>query len=300
MTLHRTKLTAVVLSLFVAIAWAQTASSDKPLVTDGRGNSISATDILVAAERVPEASRSTFLSRVDNVSRQAEELFLRRGLAAEAERAGLDKNPLVAAQLQQARDRILSDARVAEIDKAASISDEAARAYAREVYRATPQRFAAAAQTRAKHILIRPTPDGKGRELAKDLLAQLRSGASFDDLARRHSADSANAAKGGDLGYFADNTMVKPFEDAVAALTQPGAISDVVDTEFGYHIIKLEGRRPAGTLPFEEVREGLEREARTKVQNEARQANIAVLQRTAKVDSAAMEAFAKQYESPAR
>jgi hypothetical protein len=91
---------------------------------------------------------------------------------------------------------------------------------------------------------------------AEEVLAKLRAGGDFDALAKEHSGDPSNKDKGGDLGWFGRGMMVKPFEEAAFAL-KPGELSGVVETQFGYHIIKLEERRtqdsPNGQ-PVEQVR----------------------------------------------
>jgi peptidyl-prolyl cis-trans isomerase C len=112
---------------------------------------------------------------------------------------------------------------------------------------------------RARHILLRAetarTPEQRAeiRKKIEDLLAQVRAGADFAELARLHS-DDRTAEEGGDLGEFPRGRMVKPFEDAAFAM-QPGEISGVVESRFGFHIIKLEGRSPAKVMTLEEARE---------------------------------------------
>ncbi|HEV7902781.1 MAG TPA: peptidylprolyl isomerase [Pyrinomonadaceae bacterium] len=90
---------------------------------------------------------------------------------------------------------------------------------------------------------------------AEELLARLRAGGDFNALAKEHSIDTSNKDQGGDLGWFGRGMMVKPFEDAAFAL-KPGELSGIVETQFGYHIIKLEERRmqdsPTGQ-PVEQV-----------------------------------------------
>jgi peptidyl-prolyl cis-trans isomerase D len=106
-------------------------------------------------------------------------------------------------------------------------------------------------QIRASHVLL--TTEGKDdaavRAQAEQILKEAKSGADFAALARKYSNDESNAQQGGDLDYFGRGRMVPAFETAAFALA-PGEISDIVKTEFGYHIIKLTDRKPAIVRPI--------------------------------------------------
>jgi parvulin-like peptidyl-prolyl isomerase len=113
-------------------------------------------------------------------------------------------------------------------------------------------------QVHARHLLISTREggadvDAKAKARADSLLAAIRHGADFADLAKRFSQDPGSAATGGDLGWFGHGRMVPEFDRAAFAL-KPGEVSAVVKTQFGYHILKLEERKAAGTRPFDEVR----------------------------------------------
>ncbi len=102
-------------------------------------------------------------------------------------------------------------------------------------------------EVRAQHILIRPKDEsGKSnddaRKLAEDILKMAKSGQDFSELAKKYSMDPGNAKNGGDLGFFKKGSMVKEFDDAVFAL-KPGQVSNLVKTQFGYHIIKMNESR---------------------------------------------------------
>lgn len=242
--------------------------------------------------RMTEASRQKVLSNPETIQQVATNLLVRRVLAFEAQRDGLAKLPLVAAALNIASDRALSDARLAKLDEQNSPSDAALEAYARNAYQASGARFEKPAQTRARHILI----DNKGPEsLAKanELLAQLRAGASFEDLAKANSTDAGSAARGGDLGFFGAGQMVRPFEDAVNTLNKPGDLSAPVESQFGYHIIRLEERREQSRQPYEAVRTVLMNEARIPLTNEARIAKITSINKEVSFDKDAIEALSK-------
>lgn len=123
-------------------------------------------------------------------------------------------------------------------------------------------------ERRASHILLTAGEGGSAsdkagaRRKAEELLVQLRKNPNdFAKLAREFSKDPGSAAKGGDLGFFGRNMMVKPFEDAAFKL-KPGEISDVVETDFGFHIIRVDEVKPATYKPFEAVRADIEREYR--------------------------------------
>jgi peptidyl-prolyl cis-trans isomerase SurA len=102
-----------------------------------------------------------------------------------------------------------------------------------------------------RQIVIVPKPDSasnaRALQLAESLLVALRQGANFPDVARKYSDDSASREQGGELGWFRRGVMVKEFED-VAFRLRPGTISDVVQTEFGFHIIQVERSQPAEIL----------------------------------------------------
>ena len=251
-------------------------------------------DIKAAAEVIPLAARGAALSRRENVNQQVEGVYLRRALSEEAVREGLDKDPVVVALIKLGRERILSEARLSALDLSRTPDSATLDSYAEASYKGDPKRFEVAAQTRVRHILLRKdAPDAKAK--AEALLAELKAGASFETLAKERSADYETAAQGGDLGFFSEGAMVKPFEDAVAALKAPGDLSGVVETQYGYHVVRLEARRPAGMRPFSEVRDLLRIEARSRAHREARAEKINKLMEQLKIDPAAVEEFTKQY-----
>lgn len=138
----------------------------------------------------------------------------------------------------------------------------------RTYYEQNLQRLAGQEQRRASHILINAAKDApaaerdKARAKAQELLAQLhKAPKSFADLARKHSQDPGSAAKGGDLDFFARGAMVKPFEDAVFGMKE-GGISEVVESDFGFHIIQLTGIKSPKAPSFEAMRPQLEADLR--------------------------------------
>ena len=94
---------------------------------------------------------------------------------------------------------------------------------------------------------------------AEDVLKQAKAGGNFEELARKYSKDPGSAAKGGDLGSFPRGRMVPTFAAAAFAL-KPGEISEIVETPFGFHIIKVEEHKPGGPRPYEAAHEQIENE----------------------------------------
>ncbi|MCF8062343.1 MAG: peptidylprolyl isomerase [Deltaproteobacteria bacterium] len=165
--------------------------------------------------------------------------------------------------------------------KSAEISEEEARTF----YDSHPEAFVRPEQVHARHILIRPDPEG-GEATDKDAVKKLQeirkeaeSGEDFAELAKEHS-QGPSSERGGDLGYFPRGKMAKPFEDAAFAL-KPGDMSDVVKTRFGYHLIKLEDRKPEGTVPFEEVQDAVQNYLGTEAVKEAVQSYVKQLRQEA-------------------
>lgn len=131
----------------------------------------------------------------------------------------------------------------------------------KEFYDQNPETFTMPAQVRASHILIKVDANASAADKQKAklrieaLLKQIKSGADFAKLAQENS-DCPSGNQGGDLGYFGRGQMVKPFEDKAFSM-QPGDVSGVVETQFGYHIIKLSEKRAAGKVPLDEVKDKL-------------------------------------------
>ena len=121
------------------------------------------------------------------------------------------------------------------------------------------QQYSTPEQVRASHILLKTEgkDDAAVKKQAEEILAKAKSGADFAELAKKYSQDESNASKGGDLDYFGRGQMVPEF-DAAAFAMQPGQISDLVKTQYGYHIIKLVDKKPATQRPLAEVRAQIE------------------------------------------
>lgn len=144
-------------------------------------------------------------------------------------------------------DRALARERVA-------VDEESLRAY----FDANVATFEAPEQRRARHILLRTNEDADAaRELATSLLARIRAGEPFEDLARSNSQDGGTARQGGDLGWLSRGDYpAAAVEEAIFSLS-PGGVSDIIESEFGLHIIRLEAVRSGDAPAFEAVAESV-------------------------------------------
>src|SRR5467141_472489 len=157
-------------------------------------------------------------------------------IAVQAEKDGLDKDPEVATRIALLRTQILADAAAQKYLKGNEPSDQELHA----AYDTATDKT----EYHASHILV-PT-----MEKADQLIKKIKGGAKFEDVAKAESTDNSKA-NGGDLGWFTTARMVKPFGDAVKVLKKGEVTTDPVQTQYGWHIIKLEDTRDA---PFDQFK----------------------------------------------
>ena len=158
----------------------------------------------------------------------------------------------------------------------------------RKFYDDNPEQMRQPDKLRLSHILKRLAPDATPeakkatKEVMDDLLEQARSGADFAALAEEHSEDPGSAANGGELTVSRGET-VPPFEQAAFAL-EAGGVSEIVETQFGFHIIKLSEKMTGEAIPFEEAKPRIEMFLRQQALQEALGAKVEALKREAAVE----------------
>jgi peptidyl-prolyl cis-trans isomerase C len=163
---------------------------------------------------------------------------------------------------------------------------------AKKYYDENPDEFQLPERVRASHILLSTRPldpnadpnqvKAQARQKAEELLQKAKSGADFAALAEVNSQDPISKAQGGDLGLFPRGQMVKPFEDAAFAL-QVGEISDLVETQFGYHIIKVTERLDPMPIPFDDAKTTIIEELQQKRSVETAREYVDSLRQNAKI-----------------
>ncbi len=161
----------------------------------------------------------------------------------EAVKKGLDKNPEVAAQLDLQRQEILTTAYIQEYMRTNPVTDDAMRKEYERIKPTIPTK-----EYKARHILVEKEDE------AKEILAQIRKGGSFEKLAAEKSKDTGSKARGGDLDWSPAQRYVKPFGEALAKLKKGQMTDAPVQSDFGWHIIRLDDERAAKVPTFEEAK----------------------------------------------
>lgn len=180
---------------------------------------------------------------------------------------------------------IIREAIQSVVDKEVTIKPEEVRAF----YDKNPDEFKQPETVRASHILIRVTPDASDdvkkekRTQIDSIHALLKSGEKFSDVAKKFSEDPGSAANGGDLGFFGRGQMVPEFDMAAFSL-KTNEISDVITTQYGYHILVVTDRKPAQTVPFDQVKDDLTQFLKQRKGAEITRNQIASLRKKAKVE----------------
>lgn len=186
-----------------------------------------------------------------------------QAVAEVARKKGFDKRPEIKAQQELMVQNFLAAVYLQKevVDKV-TISDEKARAY----YQDHQDDFRTPEMVRARHILIGKNASAgeeekkKLKEKAEAVLKKLKEGQDFAKTANEMSDDPGTKDKGGDLDFFPRGTMIPAFEEAAFAL-KPGEMSGIVETEFGYHIIKVEEKKEAVLEPYEKIRDKVKEKA---------------------------------------
>lgn len=256
------------LALALALATIQpvrAAEDTSPVVARVDGSEIRQSDVALAEQEL-----GAQLQQMDEATRRENIIAFLVDMkivakAAEAKKVG--DNEAFKKRLAFTRDRLLMDSLLTEEGKAGA--DDAAL---RKVYDEAAKQISAEQEVHARHILV------ESEDEAKAIVAELKKGADFAELAKKKSKDPG-ASDGGDLGFFTKDQMVPEFSAAAFAL-EPGKLSDPVKSQFGWHVIKVEEKRNRQPPAFEQVKGQLESYAVRKAQAEY----VAKLREAAKIE----------------
>ena len=255
---------AALLALPAAPAWSQ----NDPVIAKVNGTEIHESDLAMAEEDVgqtPQVQQMTGDARRDYLVSYLADVIL-AAKAAEGKKVGDQKE--FKSRLAFIRNKLLMETLLQQEGKAALTPDATKKVYDEAVKQMGDEQ-----EVRARHILV-PT-----EAEAKAVLAEIKKGTDFAELAKQKSKDPGAAAEGGDLGYFGKDQMVPEFAEAAFKM-EKGQISDPVKTQFGWHIIKVEDKRTKPAPEFEKVKDQVE----TYVVRKAQADYIHKLQEGAKIE----------------
>lgn len=267
-------------ALLVLTAQPLLAAEDNPVVAKVNGKELRRSDVVASARGLPEQ----YQQQIDVIFPALVERLIGLELLAEAGRdQKLADTAEVKALMQSYEDEAIRRVYVKRLIDSGVTEDALKKRYDDYVASRPPQ-----TEIRARHILV------KTKEEAEAIIAELDKGADFAELAKQKSTDPA-AANGGDLGYFVPEEMVKPFADAAMAL-ETGAYSKTpVQTEFGWHVIKLEDKRERKAPAFDEMKAELQSEISQEVVNK----KVEELRAAAKIEMFNPDGTPMQPQAPA-
>jgi peptidyl-prolyl cis-trans isomerase C len=234
-----------------AAAAAGSAPGDKPLVVNG-DLSLTTLDFDAYMQRIPAGKRDEFRAEFEKINPTVDGLWLRRVMAARARAMGLDSDPLVQARIRLAAEDILAEVYILDVAKNAKTPDLEPRA--RELYKTHLKDFTSPELLTGQHILVslKSYPPEVARQRAQEIYERARKGEDFAKLAQQYTDNKDSI----DINGMPAASFVPPLPATIAKL-KPGEISAPVETQYGFHIVKLGERIPPRVKPFEEVRDDL-------------------------------------------
>ena len=222
-------------------------------------------DIDAFAQRMEPSQRPGFFNSPKRLESLISSLLVQRQLAAEAEKAGLAKDPSVQKQLELAKDEVLSKARMDQFRADLKLPDF--EKLAREEYIGHKEKYVKRGKLDVKHVLISTEhrSDEEAKTLADDVHKQaVAHPDQFDALVDKYSEDPSKAQNHGLMTDASSKRYVSQFSDAASALKMPGEISPVTKTRFGYHVLKLIARTSDAPETFDQVKAQIVEDLRTK------------------------------------
>jgi len=247
----------LVCTVFLLVTGAALAGQPDPILGKAGNHVIKRSDVNRMLAYYPQETQRRLQENPAEVEILVKRMLEVKIISEMARKEQFDRKPNIKKQLAYVMDDFLSKE---YLEKVIMPDATVSEADLKEFYTQNKNDLAVPEQVRARHILFKVDPasseaeksEVKGR--AEAVLKRAKAGEDFEKLAEAYSDDQSSRAKGGDLGYFAPGRMLPEFE-GVAFYTDPGEISDIVETKYGYHIIKVEDHVEARQRSFEEMKD---------------------------------------------
>jgi peptidyl-prolyl cis-trans isomerase C len=265
------KLFICLLLLFFVISCSKKENGTVLATIDGED--ISLQEFNKELDKIP-ANMKMLVATQTGKKNYLDRLIIKRLLLKEAKKEKVESEKDFQDRLSDIKDQLLIESVLKKkITADTKITDEDLKKY----YEANKEAFKKDKEINTRHILL------KSDEEAKQVLAKLQKGEDFAELAKKYSIDPQAAQSGGELGYHPKGTLMPEYEEAASKLTKVGQISGIVRTKYGFHIIKLEGTRPAAYVPFDEVKEFMKQKIAQEKQTELLDKYVNDLKKGAKI-----------------
>jgi len=269
---------AALFAILCSVAILAAAADADPILAENSKEVVRLSEFEIELLRVPPELRDEFVTSRKRVGDLLAQMLLRKKLVSEAKAAKLDQQPETVGRIKAETERLLAQVRVAALDEqsGAQFDQKLAQyqARAREIYLVDRDKFRAPEEVSASHILFDAKKRGsdEARKLAEQARARILAGADFKGVAVEVSEDPSAKTNGGALGWFTADKMDPAFAKAAFGMKQVGALSEPVQSQFGWHIIRLDGRKESTVAPFEQVRDQIVADLRARYVDEQRDA----------------------------
>jgi len=224
-------------------------------------------------DRIP-ANMKMLVATQSGKKNYLDKLIVKKLLLKEAEKEKIDSNKEFQERLADIKDQLIIESLLKKkITADAKITDEDIKGY----YDKNKENFKREREINTRHILL------KTEEEARQIKGRLDKGEDFVELAKKYSIDPSAAATGGEIGYHPKGSLVPEYEAAAFKLKKVGERSGIVKTQFGYHIIRLEGTKPPSYVPINEVKDFIKQKILQEKQSELLEKYIENLKKSAKI-----------------
>jgi peptidyl-prolyl cis-trans isomerase C len=258
---RRAQLSILVAALVAAVGGGSAAAAEvSPALAESPNARLTLADYEAEIAKLPAGTREQFAANRARLLQLINGLYLNRLVANEARATGLDRDPIIAKQLEVASDRLLAQARFEKLERdtgaAFDANPDRYLARAREVYVTQADKYRTPEKIRVSHLMIRFGPGGEdaAKARAEELRAKVAAGTPLADLAREFSDDPSAKTNGGDLGFITAKDVEPDFWAVAFALKTPGELGPVAKSATAYHVIQFRERQAAAPIPFDKAK----------------------------------------------
>ncbi len=261
----------LMIALFVVSLYAQSFAAEDPVVARIGDTEILKSDFERWMSFGSEQTRATMEKDPKRQAAMLRQIVTSKVIADEVRKKGFAQRPDIRENMELLTDNFLT---IEYFDKVVAKKVKATDEGIREYYEENKNKFRDPARIRARHILVKVNRTAQEEELkqardkTENILSRVKSGEDFAKLASEYSDDPGSKSKGGDLGFFSRGRMAPEFERAAFSLN-PGDISDIVQTNFGFHIIKVAEKKEPSIKPYEAVKEQLRKKVEIDMKKKA-------------------------------